>query len=180
MTVESEAYEKHKNLKLAANEIGIKWQTLYYRLKKQGVQVTGDKSRYGSTSDKLAVIAENEFIKLVPESKNMNSVEWQSKFDIMIGKVKIDVKSSLPRKLQPNKTSTLSWAFSLKRQNFECDFMVCFGLNEDKTINKILVIPYEFFNGLQTISVPIGRPSKWHEYTVDKDDIREFFLSFSE
>lgn len=178
MTIESESYEKHKNLKLAAQEIGIKWQTLYYRLKKQGTPVTGDKLKYGSTSDKLAHMAEQEFLKLVPEAKNMNNVEWQSKFDMLIGEVRVDVKCSLPRSLQPRKLSTLSWAFSLKRQNYECDFMVCFGLNEDKSVNKVIVIPHEFFNGLQTISVPIGRPSKWHEYTVDKNELREFFLSF--
>lgn len=178
MTIESDAYDKHKNLKLAAIEIGIKWQTLYCRLKKQGISVVGDKSRYGSSRDKLAAIAENEFIKLVPEAINMNSVEWQSKFDMMVGKVRVDVKCSMPRKLNPIKSSTLSWAFSLKRQNFECDFMVCFGLNDDKTINKIIVIPHEFFNGLQTVSIPIGRPSKWHEYSVEKDELREFLLSF--
>ena len=178
MTIEREVYEKHKNLKLAADELGIKWPTLYARLKIQGVKVTGDKSRYGSSSDKLANMAEQEFLKLVPEAKNMNNVEWQSKFDMMVGDIRIDVKCSLPRKLQPHKSSTLSWAFSLKRQNFECDFMVCFGLNEDRSVNKVIVIPHEFFNGLQTISVPIGRPSKWHEYTVEKEELRDFFLSF--
>lgn len=178
MTIEREAYEKHKNLKLAALEIGIKWPTLYCRLKKQGVSVTGDKYRYGSAKDRLAVIAENEFCKIVPEAKNMNNVEWQSKFDMLVGDIKIDIKCSLPRKLQPHKSQTLSWSFSLKRQNFECDLIICFGLNEDRSLNKLIVIPYEIFNGLQTISVPIGRPSKWHEYTVEKEDLRDFLLSF--
>lgn len=42
-----EAYEKHKNLKLAAIEVGMPWQMLYVHLRKLGVPVTGDKARYG-------------------------------------------------------------------------------------------------------------------------------------
>ena len=45
MTPEQIAYDKHKNLKLAASEIGLKWQTLYSRLKNQGVNIIGDKLR---------------------------------------------------------------------------------------------------------------------------------------
>ena len=51
-------YEKHKNLKLAANELGVKWQTLYVQLRNRGVPITGDKSRYGSDKDRLAARAE--------------------------------------------------------------------------------------------------------------------------
>lgn len=29
------AYDKHKNLKLAADDIGMKWQTLYWYLKRE-------------------------------------------------------------------------------------------------------------------------------------------------
>lgn len=54
MSIESDAYEKHKNLKLAAEELGIKWQYLYVILRKEGVAVCGDKSRYGSDKDRLA------------------------------------------------------------------------------------------------------------------------------
>lgn len=53
MTPEAIAYDKHKNLKLAANEIGLKWQTLYCMLKNQGINIIGDKLRYGSDRDKM-------------------------------------------------------------------------------------------------------------------------------
>ena len=36
MEEEIRVYEKHKNLKIAANELGVKWQSLYIRLKKAG------------------------------------------------------------------------------------------------------------------------------------------------
>ena len=55
---EAEAYSRHMNLKLAAHELGMKWQTLYYRLKRAGVPVVGDKLRHGSDRDRLAARAE--------------------------------------------------------------------------------------------------------------------------
>lgn len=177
MTIESEAYAKHKNLKLAANEMGIKWQTLYCRLKKQGIEVTGDKSRYGSARDKLAAISEDMFCQIVPEAINMNKKEWQSKFDILVNNLKIDVKCSLPRMLNVKKSNRLSWSFSFKKQSLECDFIVCFCLDEQKNLKNILVIPKEFCEGLQTVSVPIDGDSKWKDYIVDKYDLREFLIS---
>ena len=51
---EAEAYSRHMNLKLAAHELGMKRQTLYYRLKRAGVPVVGDKLRHGSDRDRLA------------------------------------------------------------------------------------------------------------------------------
>jgi len=41
-----DAYEKHKNLKLAANDVGLPWQTVYVHLKRAGVPVVGDKLRF--------------------------------------------------------------------------------------------------------------------------------------
>ena len=49
-----EAYGRHKNLKIAAAEVGIPWQKLYLILRNAGVPVVGDKLRYGSDRDKLA------------------------------------------------------------------------------------------------------------------------------
>ena len=170
MTIESDAYAKHKNLKIAAEEIGIRWQTLYCRLIKQGVKVTGDKSRYGSNRDKLAFFAENHFSRIISYAKNMNEHEWQSKYDFLCGSLRVDVKCSMPRKLNHH-SDRLSWAFSFKRQNFECELIVCFCFDENKNIEKILAIPMEFFNGVQTISVPIKGESKWHDYAVSENEL---------
>ena len=62
---EVQAYAKHRNLKLAAGELGICWQTLYVRLKRAGVPVTGDKLRYGADRDRLGATCEAEFQRLV-------------------------------------------------------------------------------------------------------------------
>lgn len=89
-----EAYQRHKNLKLAANELGIAWQTLYVHLRKAGVAVTGDKTRYGSDTDRLAAKAEDMFEALVPGAVNHNREQWQPKVDFTVGAVAVDVKAS--------------------------------------------------------------------------------------
>jgi hypothetical protein len=47
------AYDKHKNLKVAADELGMKWQTLYWCLKKYNHPVVGNKSKYGTSLQKI-------------------------------------------------------------------------------------------------------------------------------
>ena len=47
-----ESYSRLKNLKLVGLEVGIPWQTVYVYLKQAGIAVTGDKSRYGSVTDR--------------------------------------------------------------------------------------------------------------------------------
>ena len=160
MTLESVAYEKHKNLKLAASEIGIKWQTLYCRLRKQGIQVCGDKTRYGTPKDQLATFAESGFKRLVPDAINMNSVEWQSKYDFSVNGYKIDIKSAT-QKRGLKRSNSMRWAFSIKKQSVICDFICCFCMNEKREIEKILLIPRELFEGMQTISVATSGNSKW-------------------
>ena len=78
MEEEIRVYEKHKNLKIAANELGVKWQSLYVRLKKAGIAVTGDKERYGSDKDRLANKAESIFQSLVPNAISQNDIKFQS------------------------------------------------------------------------------------------------------
>ena len=74
MNQEVIAYRKHMNIKLAAAQLGVAWQSLYVRLKQLGEPVTGDKMRYGSDRDKLAAMAEAKFLQLVPFAVD-NSVE---------------------------------------------------------------------------------------------------------
>lgn len=175
MTPEQTAYEKHRNLKIAADEVGIKWQTLYFRLKKQGVNIIGDKLRYGSDRDRLSSLAEAKFHKLVPFAKSMNAIKWQYKYDFDVNGFKVDVKCSKPRKLL-KKYDSESWAFSFKKQSLVCDFVCCFCLDHDGEIQRILLIPNEFFKGLQTISVSCNaKNSKWLDYSVSPCDLAEFF-----
>ncbi len=175
---EVETYRRIRNLKLAAAELGIPWQTLYVRLKKAGEPVTGDKLRYGNDRDKLSATAEAEFLRLVPKAKAMNAIRWQSKHDFEIGKLMVDVKASMPRQLN-KKYAARSWSFSFKKQSMTCDFICCFCFDDDRSVRHILLVPSEFFTGLQTVSVSCGGQSKWLDYSIKPQDLAPFFKSLS-
>jgi hypothetical protein len=162
------------NLKLAAAELGVQWQTLYVQLKRAGVAVIGDKLRYGSDRDRLGAVGEQEFLRLVPDAKNMNAVEFQSKYDFEVYGHKVDVKASMPRQLN-RRFAALSWAFSFKKQSLICDFICCFCMREDRTIDRVLLVPKEFFAGLQTVSVSCAGQSKWLDYEIPQDELAKFF-----
>ena len=174
-----EAYGRHKNLKIAAAEVGIPWQKLYLILRKAGIPMVGDKLRYGSDRDKLAALAECEFHRLVPDAVSMNKIRWQAKYDFTVHGFRVDVKSSMPRRLN-KKYSAESWAFSFKKQSLECDFICCFCVSHDRTINHVLLVPSEFFAGIQTVSVSCNGGSKWLDYTIAANDLSEFFAELKE
>lgn len=44
----------------------------------------------------------------------------------------------------------------------------------------MLLVPSEFFKGLQTVSVARKGESKWLEYSAEKDELAQFFLDISE
>lgn len=174
-----QAYEKHKNLKLAAAEIGIPWQTVYSHLKKAGVRVIGDKLRYGSDRDRLAAMAEEKFNELVPMAKSMNASKYQAKYDFTVGRFKVDVKAAKPH--QPNKRYPgKCWSFSIKKQALTCDFIVCFCLDDNRELIHTLLVPSEFFTGLQTVSVSCQGASKWIDYEVPAESLADFFNSMNE
>lgn len=174
MSIESDAYERHKNLKLAAAEIGMPWQTLYYKLKQQGVAVTGDKLRYGSDTDKLAAKAEGEFHRLVPGAINANQTKFQAKVDFVVNGYLVDVKVSRP-KLSNARGKSMRWGFSTMKQSFSCDFLCCFCLDGNGDTEKILLIPREFFEGMQLISVACSGRSSWFDYAVEPGELAAFF-----
>lgn len=171
-------YNKHRNLKLAAAELGMKWQTLYVQLRKAGVPVTGDKLRYGSDSDRLAAIAELEFNKLVPFAENQNALKFQAKCDFLVGKEKVDVKCARLRR-GCRRFPALRWAFCIKKQVVCADFMVCFAMLQEGGY-RTLLIPGELIRNLSTISLPQEGKSKWWQYEVAPSDIPEFFAALIE
>lgn len=176
MSLIADAYNKHRNLKIAAAELGMPWQTLYVQLKKEGVAITGDKLRYGSDRDRLAALAESEFKRLVPSAHDMNTVSFQAKHDFEVSGIKVDVKASMPRQLD-KRYPAKSWAFSFKKQSLVCDFICCFCMSEERAVQRILLVPQEFFEGLQTVSVSCNGHSKWLEYEVSPEELPGFFAS---
>ncbi len=178
MSIYADAYSKHRNLKLAADELGIDWQTLYVQLKKEGVAVTGDKLRYGSDRDKLAATAEAKFKELVPAAVDMNSLEFQSKWDFEIGAIKVDVKCAMPTQ-RNKKYAAKGWAFSFKKQSLLCDFICCFCMSEGRSVQHVLLVPKEFFAGLQSITVSCEGRSKWLDYSVKPNELASFFAGIT-
>ncbi len=175
MNTEIEAYRKHRNLKLAAKELNIPWQTLYVHLKKANEPVIGNKSKYGSLRDKIGALGEAEFKRLVPFAIDQNNIVHQAKYDFDVLGFKVDVKAGNLRQLNkryPNK----SWSFSFKRQAPICDFICCFCMSDDKSIAHVLLVPSELFQDLQTVSVSQKGSSKWLEYKIEPDDLAKFFF----
>lgn len=175
MTAEALAYQKHMNLRLAAQELGMSFQTLYFRLRKQGVAVVGDKSRYGAAKDKLGALGEQYFASFVPCAKNMNGLQFQAKHDFEVAGQKVDVKASKPNPAG-HKSGARRWAFAFKRQTYTSDFHVCFCLHYDATIAKTLLIPTALVEGIQTVSVAVSGQSKWLEFEVTTDELTRFFV----
>jgi hypothetical protein len=174
---EATAYAKHKNLKLAAAELGIAWQVLYTRLREQGVAVTGDKARYGSDKDKFAEFGEQEFQRLVPEAIPQNEFKFQAKVDFLVHGIKVDVKSSMPHEAL-SRGNSLRWAFSLAKQAAYCEFYCCLCFSKDRDLQHALLMPREIVEGMQTLSVSCSkRRSKWLDYEVQPSELAKFFES---
>lgn len=168
------AYKKHLNMRLASREIGIPLSTLYVHLKRAGVAVIGDKSRYGSDTDRFATKAEREFERIVPSAQNQNKVKFQSKIDFMVGNYSIDVKAS--RLHGDNSGKNTRWMYSIKKQEFCADFFVCFGFNKaGLELISILLIPGEIARMYTTVSTS-PRGGKWSEYEVTEKELHDFFI----
>lgn len=171
-----EAYRQHQNLKVAAQHVGIPWQTVYVHLRKAGEPVVGNKSEYGSEKDKLAAYGERCFDRLVPEAENQNRKKFQSKIDFLVNGYGVEIKTSRPR-LGHKSSSFKRWAFSMKKQEMIADFVVCMCMDDSPTLVKCLLIPGEIVRHYQNISVSMRGNTKWHEYEVEPESLRQFFLT---
>lgn len=170
-----DAYRQHQNLKIAAQHIGISWQSLYVHLRKAGEPVVGNKTVYGSASDKVAASAEVLFERLVPNAENQNKIKFQSKVDFLVNNFSVDVKASTLRKGHAN-AKHLRWAFSVKKQEAVADFFVCFCLDESgHEAQKLLLIPGEIARKYQSISVSRRSGNSWWEYEIHPDELASFF-----
>lgn len=179
---EVEAYAKHKNLKLAAAEIGMKWQQLYVALRKKGVPVTGDKARYGCAKDRLAAYAERLFDEDVPMAIDSNAEQFQAAIDFLVGNYSVDVKASVlhaERRETSGKTTAPRWMFCINKQKDVADFFVlyAFGPAGDRTVRHVFLIPNEIATTKTTIVIAESMNSKWADYEVSREDLSSFFSS---
>lgn len=180
---EAEAYARHKNLKLAAEELGIKWQQLYVRLRKLGVPVTGDKARYGCAKDRLASKAERLFAADVPTAIDSNMLQFQAKIDFFVGAHSVDVKAS---RLHPERAETSGkktaprWLFSISKQKDKAEFFALYAFDADgEVVEHVFLLPAEIATTATTIVIPASLSSKWADYQVARRDLAEFFRSLA-
>lgn len=180
MTIEKmiDAYDRHKNLKIAAMELDISFQTLYWHLKKAGVSVSGDKERYGSEKDRFGAKAERLFAELIPYARDNNKRQFQAKVDFIVGEMLVEVKASKRQCLGVGKGGD-RWSFSIKKQLCECDFFVMFAFSPKGDFEKLFLIPAELIASKTTISISVNGSSKWHSYEVSKKDLQSFFMENS-
>jgi hypothetical protein len=168
----TESYGRLKNLKLVGQELGIPWQSVYVHLKQAGVAVTGDKARYGSDKDRLAAKAECEFKSLVHSALDNNEGKWQAKVDFVVGNVSVDVKAST-LKISNKRCKVKRWAFSVKKQEFCADFIVCFCFYDSGY--RLLLLPGEIVRKYQTISISEESKGKWLDYEIEPSELNRFF-----
>lgn len=170
-----ESYLRLKRLKSVGDELGVPWQTVYVHLRAAGVPVTGDKSRYGSETDRLAAKGEAYFESLVPSAENQNKACFQPRFDFLVHGNKVDVKTSTKRK--SNKNSQVErWAFSSAKQESEADFFVLIGYDEANP-KHVWLIPGEIARNYKTISISCKTKGKWWDYEIEARQLSEFFQS---
>lgn len=169
-----DAYRKHRNLKLAAVDVGIPWQTVYVHLRSAGEPVMGDKLKYGSDKDRLAARGEQLFLRLVPGALSHNETMFQSKIDFNVRDYGVDVKTST-LKFGHKACKLRRWAFSMKKQEMYADFFVCFCMSESgDNLMKTLLIPGEIARKYATVSLS-ERGGKWDDYAVEPSDLKAFF-----
>lgn len=172
-------YRELKNLKLVGAELGMPWQTVYWRLKRAGEPVTGDKARYGSDTDRLAARGERWFQRVLPEAVDQNGSRYQARVDFLVGGRGVDVKTSRPRTTAAK--GRRQWCWSIKKQEAVADFFVCIALtdrSDDAGVYRALVIPGEIARTYQTIRMSHDGETligKWADYACSSSELRTFF-----
>ncbi|XKM12704.1 hypothetical protein RCS94_06660 [Orbaceae bacterium ac157xtp] len=167
-----ESYSRLKNLKLVGLEVGIPWQTVYAYLKKAGVPVTGDKARYGSATDRIAVIGEQKFKKAVPFAVDNNEFKFQATIDFIVCDFTVDVKTS---KIKHYKKAPDRWAFCINKQKDIADFFVFYALNDELETEHVFLMPHEIVTVVSSVSITKSGKSKWFDYKIDESALPEFF-----
>lgn len=173
-------YSEHQRLHTVGDILNIPWQTVYWWLKKEGVVVTGNKEKHGGNKDQIALIGEKLFAKVCDKAVDQNKLMFQPKFDYLLADLKLDVKTSFLRS-QSGKGSkvNLRWAFNCRKQQ-DADYIICYCLSgelDHSVVENILLIPNEFIQEMQTISVS-PRKSKWLEFKITEQELKNFFSQF--
>lgn len=169
-------YRELKNTKLVAAELGIAPATAYWRLRRAGEPVTGDKTRYGSDTDKLAARGERWFKRVIPWAEDQNHLGFQAKVDFIVGGQRVDVKTSRPKL---TKSGVITWAWSLRKQRGAVDHFVCIALSsrdDNPGVHTALLVPDAIAGDTLRVSHDrIALRGKWARAARSSSELRTFF-----
>lgn len=187
-----EAYLECQDMAIAARKTGMNMLMAYKILTISGVLLVSDRLKYGSGGSKMGAMAELEFQKLVPISKQMNTNSKQNpQFDFLVGNKKIDVKAASLTK-DRGKEGAFIWHFNVRRhyqKEFGADFYVFFcALKGQKLIDgyDLYVVPTELMggeeHGVKTIMMRESqKQNHWmSDFKIEKDEVLDFFTSIDE
>jgi len=83
----------------------------------------------------------------------------QAPYDILVnGKMRVDVKAAHPYMLRGSRVHT----FHLAKKYATCDIYMMFALNEEKQIERLLIVPWGAMQNIVTVC--IGKESKYNAY----------------
>lgn len=122
---------------------------------------------------------EIEAISDIFENTGLHSVQTSTRhpYDLIVdNSVKVDVKVS---KIFTNKSGHEYYSFNLEKREPTCDIFILYCMNDDETLDKVLIIPSCSLLGQTQVSV--GKISKWDDYKERWDFIKkygEFFDGF--
>ena len=110
------------------------------------------------------------------EATGLHTVQTSSghPYDLLTdNSVKIDVKVS---KKFINNCNAMAYTFNLEKREPTCDIFILYCVEDDESIDKILVIPACTLLGQTQIGV--GKESKWDAYKDKFDFIYEYAMFF--
>lgn len=138
---------------------GFKWLAQYLKLKQSECE-----TRLGRNVE--------TYIKdfLISQGYEVEQMGIRHPYDLLVNNTtKIDVKAS--NKYHSDKNWT-SYSFNLEKRNPTCDIYIIVCIDDDKSYEKILVIPSKFLN--QTQLCISGSDSKYDIYKERWDYIEQY------
>lgn len=139
-----------------------------YWSEKLGLPLKSSDTQFGN---KYEMIASDD----IYEHTGFHSI-WTSTrhpYDLLTdNSVKIDIKVSKPF---TNNCNAKAYTFNLEKREPTCDIFILYCVNDDETIEKVLIIPSCSLLGQTQLGV--GKTSRWDKYK-DKWDYIEEYSSF--
>ena len=181
-----EAYRTSADIDQACRLVGVHKLTMFKILKINGVMLIEDRLRLGTQASRFGASAEQEFQRLVPEARSMNSVVNSNQgFDFDVNGWRVDVKACSPIKAPAARKS--SWQVRLAKGGAtpaHVDFFCLFlAERSEKAIQdspyRAYLLPVEFVLGRTYLCKTDGCPSALDALEVAPEQLAPFFATNS-